>query len=57
MYNNGLLCNCNRYDKVIIEDPVHGDVYKEEIQHKKNCEGRIKLQEMIGIVKDKNGEV
>lgn len=49
LFNSGLLCNCNTREYVVIgEDAVTGNnIIREEIQHKKHCEGRIKAQELL----------
>lgn len=49
IYDSGLLCKCCEYDIVHIEDTV-----KLELRHSTNCEGRVKLQEIM--FSEKNNE-
>lgn len=46
LYSDGFLCKCNNYEEVI-EEGVYGQVYRKELRHKRNCEGRIKAQELL----------
>lgn len=46
LYSDGFLCKCDKYDEVI-EEGAHGQVYRKELRHKRNCEGRIKAQELL----------
>lgn len=50
LYSQGLLCSCNTIVIVEKENNVHGDtVLARELIHDKECAGKGKVKEMLGL--------
>lgn len=47
LLQSGLLCKCNKYELIKIDDLVYETIFKEELKHDPDCEGLNRAKELM----------